>query len=71
MLEGVDDPLWFAAYSHTLQWVGEVSHRERWEWPVGKMPEVRVSPLVHALPVSNSARSCPRGVYSEGGRGAR
>ena len=49
VLEGVDDPLWFVAYSHTLQRVGEAAHRQRWEWPVGKMPEVRVSPLVHAF----------------------
>ena len=25
VLEGVDDPLWFVAYSRTLQWVGEVA----------------------------------------------
>ena len=49
VLEGVDDPLWFAAYSHALQWVGEAACRWRWEWPVGKTPEVRVSPLVHAF----------------------
>ena len=49
VLEGIDKPLWFAAYSHTLQWVGEAVRRQKWEWPVGKMPEVRVSPLVHAF----------------------
>ena len=49
VLEGVDDPLWFAAYSHALQWVGEATHGRRWEWPVGKTPEVGVSPLVHAF----------------------
>ena len=49
VLEGIDQPLWFVAYSHTLQQVGEVAHRWKWEWPVGKTPEVRVSPLVHAL----------------------
>ena len=49
VLEGVDDPLWFVAYSCALQWVGEVGHRWRWEWPVEKTPEVRVFPLVHAF----------------------
>ena len=49
VLEGVDEPLWFAAYSITLQWVGEAARRWKWEWHVGKTPEVRVSPLVHAF----------------------
>ena len=49
VLQGVDDFLWFAAYSHTLQWVGEATCRRRWEWPVGKTPEVGVSLLVHAF----------------------
>ena len=49
VLEGVDKSLWFAAYSRTLQWVSEAACRWKWEWPVGKMPEVRVSPLVHAF----------------------
>ena len=49
VLEGVDEPLWFAAYSHALQLVGEAVCRQKWEWPVGKMPEVRVSPMVHAF----------------------
>ena len=26
VLENVDDPQWFAAYSHTLQRVGEAAH---------------------------------------------
>ena len=47
--EGVDESLWFVGYSHTLQQVGEVAHGWKWEWPVGKMPEVRVSPLVHVF----------------------
>ena len=47
--EGVDEPLWFMAYSHTLHRVGEVAHGWKWEWQVGKTPEVRVSPLVHAF----------------------
>ena len=81
VLEGVDDPLWFVAYSHTLQWVGEAMHRWQWEWPVGKMPEVGVSPLVKASWEETGielATSCmklcwelPQGVYSEGGRGAQ
>ena len=49
VLEGVDEPLWFVAYSHALQWVGEVACGRKWEWPVGKAPEVRVSPPVHAF----------------------
>ena len=28
--EGVDEQLWFVAYSHTLQWVGEAAHG--WKW---------------------------------------
>ena len=47
--EGVGEPLWFVAYSCTLQWVGEAACRWKWEWPAGKTPEVRVSPLVHAF----------------------
>ena len=47
MSEGINETLLFAAYSHALQQVGEVARRFKWEWPVGKTPEVRVSPLVH------------------------
>ena len=47
--EGVDEPLWFVAYSCTLQQVSEVARKRKWEWPVGKTPEMRVSPLVHAF----------------------
>ena len=74
VLEGVDDSLWFAAYSHALQWIGEAAHRWQWQWPVGKMPEVRVFPLVHAFWEETSIKltaSCmklcwellPRGVF--------
>ena len=49
VLEGVDNPLWFVAYSRALPQVGEAAHGRRWEWPVGKTPEVRVSQLVHAF----------------------
>ena len=49
VLEGIDEPLWFMAYSHTLQQVGEAACGWKWEWPVGKTLEVRVSPLVHAF----------------------
>ena len=49
VVEGVDEPLWFMAYSHILQRVGEAAHGWKWECPVGKTPEVRVSPLVHAF----------------------
>ena len=47
--EGVDEPLWFVAYSPTLQQVGEAARGWKWEWLVGKTLEVRVSPLVHAF----------------------
>ena len=47
--EGMYEPLWFAAYPRTLQQVGEAAHGWKWDWPVGKTPEVRVSPLVHAF----------------------
>ena len=47
--EGVDEPLWFTAYSRTLQWVGKAAQGWKWEWPVGKTPEVRVCSLVHAF----------------------
>ena len=81
VLEGVDDPLWFVAYSHTLQWVGEAMHRWQWEWPVGKMPEVGVSPLVKASWEETGielATSCvklcwelpPRGVFRRRERGS-
>ena len=39
----------FAAYSHALQGIGEAVHRLRWWWPVGKVPEVGVSPLVYVF----------------------
>ena len=78
--EDIDEPLWFAAYSCALQQVGEAAHGRKWEWPVGKTPEVRVSPwslpfgrkLASISPrsASNSAGSPPQGAYSERGRGA-
>ena len=78
--EGVDEPLWFVAYSCALQWVGEAAHRWKWEWPVGKTPEVRVSPLVHAFWEETGVdltvaciKLCweppPQGTYSKRGRG--
>ena len=45
--EGVGEPHWFVAYSHTLQWVGEEARRQKWEWPAKEALEVKVSPLVH------------------------
>ena len=50
VLEGVDEPLWFAAYSCALQRVGEAACRRKWEWPVGKTPEVRVSLVAQISP---------------------
>ena len=49
VLECVDNALWFMAYSHTLQRVGEAMHGRWWQWPVGKALEVGVSPLVRAF----------------------
>ena len=73
VLEDIDEPIWFTAYSHALQQVGEAAHGWRWEWPVGKTPKVRVSPLVQAFweevwispwPASSSAGSPPpRGIF--------
>ena len=47
--EGVGEPHWFVAYSHTLQWVGEVARGRKWEWPRKEMLENKASPLVHAF----------------------
>ena len=49
VLEGVDNSLWFMAYSHALQRVWEATHGRRWQWARGKAPEVGVSPLVRAF----------------------
>ena len=79
--EGVDEPLWFAAYSHTLQWVGEVAHGWKWEWLVGKtpkecpcwsMPSGRRQAWTSLLPMSNSARSPPppRGIFQKREKGS-
>ena len=46
VLENVDDPLWFMAYSHALQRVGEAAYGGQWQWPRGKAWEVGVSALV-------------------------
>ena len=40
------EPHWFMAYSHTLQWVGEVVHGRKWEWPRRDTLEIKASPLV-------------------------
>ena len=80
VLEGVDNPLWFVAYSRALQRVGEVVRRWQWEWPVEKMPEVGVSPLVHAFweetgveLTTSCVKLCwelpPRGVFKRRERG--
>ena len=46
---GMGEPHWFMAYSHTLQWVGEVAHGWKWEWPTREALEVKASPLVHTF----------------------
>ena len=47
--EGMGEPHWFVAYSHTLQWVGKAACGWKWEWPAREALEVTVSPLVHAF----------------------
>ena len=46
---GVGEPHWFVAYSHALQWVGEVAHRRKWEWPMREALEVKASPIMRAF----------------------
>ena len=46
---GVGEPHWFVAYPHTLQWVGKVAHRQKWEWPMREALEVKASSLMHAF----------------------
>ena len=80
VLGGVDDSVWFVAYSCTLQWVGEATRSQQWQWPVGRTPEVGVCPLVHAFWEETHiklATSCvklcwelpPRGVFRRRERG--
>ena len=47
--EGVGEPHLFVAYSHALQWVGKAACGWKWEWPMKKTLQVKVSPLVHAF----------------------
>ena len=42
------EPHWFVAYSHILQWVGEATHRRKWELR-REVLEINTSPLVHAF----------------------
>ena len=42
--EGVGEPHWFVAYSCALQWVGEVAHGRKWEWPRRDALEIKASP---------------------------
>ena len=76
----MDNLLWFEAYSHALQRVGEAMHGWQWQWPKGKAWEVKVSPLVRAFWEATSVvlaafctRLCwelpPRGVYRRRERG--
>ena len=80
VLEKVDNFLWFEAYSHALQRVGEATCGQRWQWPKGKAQEVGVSPLVRAFQEETGvelAISCtrlcwelpPRGVFRRRERG--
>ena len=77
----MDNSLWFEAYSRALQRVREAVHGQRWQWPKGKVREVKVSPLVRAFWEATGielATSCtrlcwdlqPRGVYRRRERGA-
>ena len=57
----MDNLLWFEAYSHALQRVGEAVHGQRWQWLKGKdLPP----------PVQDSTGSSHQGVCSGGERGA-
>ena len=49
MAGSVGEPHWFVAYFHTLQWVGKVAHRWKWEWPTREALEVKASPLMHSF----------------------
>ena len=49
MAGGMGEPHWFAAYSCTLQWVGEAACGRKWEWSWREALEVRASPLVHTF----------------------
>ena len=80
VLENVDNSLWFEAYSHTLQRVGEAVCGRQWQWPRGKVWEVGVSPLVRVFWEEAGvelATSCtklcwklpPRGVFRRRERG--
>ena len=80
VLEDVNDALWFTAYSRTLQRVGEAACGRWWQWPVGKVPEVGVSPLVKVFweetgieLTASCTRLCwelpPRGVFRRRERG--
>ena len=43
------EPHWSVAYSQTLQWVGEVAHRRKWEWLRREALEIKASLLVRAF----------------------
>ena len=70
------EPHWFVPYSHTLQWVGEVACRRKWEWSRREALEVRAFPLMHAflhemgmdLMVA-SIKPAPRTLYCQRERG--
>ena len=49
VLENVDNSLWFTAYSHTLQRVGEAMCSRCWQWARGKAMDIEVSPLVRVF----------------------
>ena len=77
----VDNSLWFEVYSHALQRVREAMRSQQWQWPKGKVREVKVSPLVRAFWEETSVElttSCTRlcwelplrGVFRRRERGA-
>ena len=67
--EGVGEPHWFMAYSHTLQWVGEAAHGQKWEWPAREALEVKVSPLVHTFWEETDAEPTPSGIFCKREKG--
>ena len=46
---GVGEPHWFVAYSHVLQWVGEVAHGRKWELPRREALEIKAYLLVRVF----------------------
>ena len=57
MAEGVGEPHWFMAYSHTLQRVGKAAHGQKWEWPTREALGSESLPIGVCLLGGNRCRS--------------